>query len=247
MFLKLTFAIVIFLMAYLAGLWAIYRRQSDYRHTIAFEALAAGIFLGAALFHMLPDAIHQFFHMTKSHIPWAVIICLLSILFMIMLSKTIYIVKHALSQQLLSGLVVASMLGIHSLLEGMTLGFAQQLDVILIVFIAILFHKAAASFALSIHLLRNHYTKTQSHRMILIFSLLTPLGIFSGSISQCIVSLITSQWLDAIFLAIAAGTFLYIALFEYVIPWLTLAVNVKQRLFLCISGVSLMGLLALWV
>lgn len=243
---NILFASIIFLIAYLAGYLTIYRQT--YEASINLEAFATGIFLGAAIFHMLPDATRQFHHMTTHHFPWAIIICLLSIGLMSLLSKMVRLRQSMLTPQLLSGLLVTCMLSLHSLVEGVTLGLVQQFSVILIVFIAIAFHKGAASFALATHLLRNQYSQTYCHRTILLFSLLTPLGILIGSTSQRMVSTGMGGWLDAIFLAITAGTFLYIAIFEYIAHWLGMPQkNLGHRFITCCCGIALMATLALWL
>lgn len=243
---SLLFALAIFLVTYLIGYATIYRRANH--ASINLEALATGIFLGAALFHMLPDATRQFSHTSMNKLVWPMMICLLSISLMSMLSKLVRFKRQLIKPEIVSSFLIAFMLSVHSLVEGVTLGLVQQFSIILIVFIAIVFHKSAASFALATHLLRNQYSQTRCHQTILLFSLLTPLGIFIGNISQHMASTYVDRWLNAIFLAVTAGTFLYIALFEYMLRWFRpQQKNLKQNLMLCSCGIVIMGVLTLWV
>lgn len=245
----LCIAFSLFLVAYIAGFWAIY--QGQYRESSHTDAFAAGIFFGAALFHMLPDAIRLINATTFINPKTAmiIIIAMLSMVIMYGLSKLLQRYRFRLTPQLLSGLLIAVLLGVHSLIEGLTLGFSTQLHVIFILFLAILLHKSAASFALANHLRYNQYTQKQSHMMILIFALLTPFGIILGNFYQHTSIHQYDNSLNAIFLAITAGTFLYISLFEYLIPkyFIKKDQHKLKPLSYSFAGFILMALLSLKV
>lgn len=249
MMIDLYIAFSLFFVAYIAGYWAIY--QERHRENAHIDAIAAGIFLGAALFHMLPDAI-RLINPTALINPKTTMITVIAMLSMSMmygLSKALQRYRFSLTPQLLSGLLIAVLLGIHSLIEGLTLGFSTQLHVIFILFLAILFHKSAASFALANHLRYNQYTQKQSHLIILIFALLTPFGIILGNFYQQAAIHQYDNELNAIFLAITAGTFLYISFFEYLIPkYLIKKSQSKLKpLSYSFAGFMLMALLSLKV
>ena len=84
--LKLIAALVIFLIAAIAG-WLPFRKKIQALDKFDFprgEALACGIFLGAALIHMLSDANNSFTRLGV-HYPLAFLLCGLSFLLLLLL------------------------------------------------------------------------------------------------------------------------------------------------------------------
>lgn len=242
----LVMAALLFFVAYIPSCWVIYR-SGDLKST-PVNAITAGIFIGAALFHMLPEAMIQIHQLTSNDFLWTIIICLLTMQSMNLWSRLLKTPHQLAISASLSSIFIVIMLGVHSLCEGMTLGFTTALNAFLAVFIAIIFHKSAASFALTSHLLRHQYSRISTHSIMLIFSLLSPLGIIIGATSITIFSTRVDAWLAGVFLSIAAGTFVYIALYEYIIPLMHgPVVNRKSYLLFCALGIILMGLLALIV
>lgn len=239
-------AILLFLVAYIPSCWVIYRPRD--RKSILIDAITAGIFIGAALFHMLPDATTQIYHLTSNYFLWPTAICVFTMLSMHLWSRLLKTQNQYVISTSLSGILIVIMLGVHSLFEGVTLGFATALNVFFVVFMAIIFHKGAASFALTSHLLRHQYSRSRCHSIMLIFSLLSPLGILIGASSMYVLPSHIDSWLAGIFLSIAAGTFVYIAFYEYIKPSLHNSVeNRRSYLSFCALGIILMGLLALIV
>ncbi len=239
-------AILLFFVAYIPSYWAIYRSE-DIKSPL-IQAITAGIFIGAALFHMLPAAMTQIRQLTLNDFLWTIAICLLTMQSMNLWSRLLKNANQFFLSTSLSSIFIVIMLGLHSLCEGMTLGFVSELNIFLIVFIAILCHKGAASFALTSHLLRHQYHRVSIHSIMLIFSLLSPVGIIMGATSIRLFSTRMGSGLAGIFLSIAAGTFAYIALYEYIMPLMRdPVVNRRSYLSFCALGVILMGLLALVV
>lgn len=249
MMIDLCIALSLFFVAYIAGYWAIY--QGGHRENAHIDAIAAGIFLGAALFHMLPDAVRLINSraLISPKTAMIIIITMLSMVMMYSLSKFLQRYRFSLTPQLLSGLLVTVLLGVHSLIEGLTLGFSTQLHVIFILCLAILFHKSAASFALANHLRYNQYSQKQSHLIIFIFALLTPFGIILGNCYQQTSTHHHDDKLNAIFLAITAGTFLYISIYEYLIPkyFIKKSQPKLKPLSYSLAGFIIMALLSLKV
>lgn len=242
----LVMAALLFLVAYIPSCWVIYC-SGDLKST-RVNAITAGIFIGAALFHMLPEAMIQTHQLTSNNFLWIFIIFLLAIQVMNLWSRLLKTPNQIAVSASLSSIFIVIMLGVHSICEGMTLGFTTALNAFLAVFIAIIFHKSAASFALTSHLLRHQYSRISTHSIMLIFSLLSPLGIIIGATSMTIFSTRADAWLTGAFLSIAAGTFVYIALYEYIIPSVNAPVmSRKSYLLFCALGIILMGLLGLVV
>jgi zinc transporter ZupT len=207
--LKLIFALVTFVVILLAGWYPFRRRVKDDKH-IDFpigETLATGIFLGAALLHMLPEA-NTSFREQGYHYPLAYIICGAVFLFFLWfehLGKELY--RHNTAHPAFA-IMAWAMLSIHSIMLGTALGLNQSNSMIIMLFLAIIAHKWAESFAISVQLNKSSLTTEQGLWFFFTFSLMTPLGIFLGWYFGHGVE--TKSLFDPILIAASAGTFLYL-------------------------------------
>ncbi len=215
---KIAAGILIFLTTLLAIIYPIKSRTLP-KHNRMLEladAFASGIFLGTALFHMLPDAITSFaaIHATRPY-PYAELFCaagFLLLLFMERLSRYFAAEKNhanALSYML------AIILIVHSLIEGTVLGANSTLATASVIFIAIIAHKGSESFALAVILNRSHLSLGKIINLITIFSLMTPLGISLGA-ALTSSGINHTGLLTASFNAFAAGTFLYMSTLHHI-------------------------------
>jgi zinc transporter 1/2/3 len=209
------------------------------------ESLTSGIFLGAALLHMLPDAAKEFARVGYEY-PIPFLIMALSFLFFLLLEHVSVALSHS-AKILLSSIVfiTALMLSIHSLLEGTALGVTLNLSTIIIIGIAILVHKGAESFALSSRLNKSHLPLRMSVLVFSFFALMTPLGIFLGTwVTEAAV--VNPLW-TPIFSALAAGTFLYIGTLHGLerSSLITHCCNMKEFTFM-LAGFTLMAVVAVW-
>jgi solute carrier family 39 (zinc transporter), member 1/2/3 len=93
------------------------------------------------------------------------------------------------------------------LLAGLALGMSGVLSSI-VLFFGILGHKWAAAFALSVQINKSNLSLKTRLIYFSIFAIMTPIGIFFGSTLNHFFS--DALLLKAIFMALAAGTFLYI-------------------------------------
>lgn len=174
------------------------------------EAFASGVFLGAALFHLLPESIFLFnqqYPTITYPIPEA--ICGLGILFFLWLEQLLAN-SSALHAKLLIPYLLFIMLSIHALVEGTALGLSQTFSEVLFLFIAIAAHKGSESFAICVTLLKQTLSSTKIAGFIILFALMTPIGIGLGMIVHNLV-IVGAGTIGVIFNAFAAGTFLYIA------------------------------------
>jgi len=159
------------------------------------EALAAGIFLGAAIMHMLPDA-QSGFELHHIYYPFAFLIAGISFLILILMGHFVREYYHdEKAHEITCPILAAVILSIHSLLESMVLGFAASFTLTVVILIAILAHKWAASFALAVELTKNH--------------LMTPAGILLGMLFLQ-AGTINQSLAVPIFNALAGGSFLYL-------------------------------------
>jgi solute carrier family 39 (zinc transporter), member 1/2/3 len=209
------------------------------------DALASGIFLGAALFHMLPDAIKTFNQaLPQINYPVAEFFCAAGFLLLLFFERISAgnADDHMHSATPFS---VALILIIHSLIEGMVLGIYTSIASALVIFVAIIAHKSSESFALALTLNRSNLSWRYILALVTIFLLITPLGIFLGTSLTVFLKSETAQLVTAAFNAFAAGTFLYISTLHHL--------NHHQRehhgeglveFFALVFGLVVMGLIA---
>lgn len=207
--LKLFFALSISVVILIAG-WYPFRKRLSNAH-VDFpvgESLATGVFLGAGLLHMLPEANDLFIKMGYQY-PFAFIIT--GIIFLLFLwfehlGKELY--HHQDQSHPAFALVACLMLSIHSLVLGAALGFSREYPLVIMLFLAIITHKWAESFAISVQLNKSSLKPTQSIFFFMIFAIMSPLGIYIGYYFGRGIE--TSSLFDPILVATSAGTFLYL-------------------------------------
>lgn len=208
--LKIIFGLTIFTVILLAGWYPFKKRINDNKH-IDFpigETLATGVFLGAALLHMLPEASNLFNAMGYEY-PFAFIITgavFLIFLWLEHLGKELY--HHHDAEHPAFALLACAMLSIHSLMVGAALGLAHYNSIIIMLFFAIITHKWAESFAIAVQLNKSSMSTKKSMLCFLSFSVMTPLGIYFGWYFGH--GMETHSILDPILMAASSGTFLYL-------------------------------------
>ncbi|MGC1182318.1 ZIP family metal transporter [Legionella sp.] len=208
--LKIFFAFSIFIVILLAGWYPFKKRIKENQH-IDFpvgETLATGVFLGAALLHMLPEANTLFKSMGYDY-PFAFIITgavFLIFLWFEHLGKELY--HHQSAEHPAFALLAWGMLSVHSVMLGAALGLAHSNSVIIMLFLAIITHKWAESFAIAVQLNKSSLKMSQSLIFFILFSFMTPLGIYLGWYFNHGVE--TNSVFDPILMAASAGTFLYL-------------------------------------
>lgn len=219
--LKLLFASSIFAVIMAAGWFPFKKRlKTGHHHDFVIgETLATGVFLGAALMHMLPEA-NTLFTTMGYHYPYAFIITGAVFLFFLWfehLGTVLYSQsKHAHhgSTASLSGnhpafaILAWAMLSLHSLILGTALGLNHNSSIVIMLFLAIIAHKWAESFAIAIQLNKSTLSIKKAMMFFISFALMTPGGIFIGWYFGSGVE--THSLADPILIAASAGTFLYL-------------------------------------
>ncbi len=241
--------VVILVVTLGAGVYPFFRRtrmglKADFQ---TGEAIAAGVFLGAGLIHMLADSATEF---AKYHVGYPVPFLLCGGIFLLLLffehiGRELY--SHASGDRSpLFAVLAMVMLSVHSFLESVALGSSQSVGLMIVILFAILVHKWIASFSLSIHLVKSKLSTRLSASLFLIFALMIPLGIlFGGYVSN---DLSAYPLVTPAFMALAAGTFLYLG----TLHGLSRAVMVKQccdlrHFFYVVAGFALMAVVAIWL
>jgi zinc transporter ZupT len=211
------------------------------------DALASGIFLGAAFFHMLPDATQTFRHVYPNQtFPLSEAICVAGFLLLLMLERLSLIYSSIPSKNTVP-IILGLILIIHAVTEGVALGIGSTFPETLMLFIAILAHKGSESFAFCITLLKQQIPFRKIFFIIVFFALMTPLGIGIGAMVNEFSFARHGEIMAATFNAFAAGTFLYISTLHHI--HFHQHTHDTQGLLEFISlvfGATIMGVIALW-
>jgi zinc transporter 1/2/3 len=138
--------------------------------------------------------------------------------------------------------LLALSLTFHTVLEGVALGILSSLTTVVNVFLGIIFHKFAAGLALGIYCHRGELTKLQALPVTISFSIAAPIGVGIGMGIESM----SGETVIGIFLALAAGTFIYISTTEIAseelkgkkLPWKYLAFVLGVVTFGGIIGIT---------
>jgi zinc and cadmium transporter len=224
------------------------RRRSD-----GMLSFSAGVMLGAAFFHMLPEAAEG---AGLRAIPWV----LVGFLFLFLLER--YVLVHVCAEPGVAphaagheheheahggtgcevhtlGLAAFVGMSLHTIVDGFALGAASAEERLgLLVFLAILAHKIPSSFSLSAILRAEGYSRGRALAMNAVFALMVPLG---AGLYVLLRELVHTESFTSFALAASAGTFLHLALSD-IIPDLHRRASSRLRL----SGLLLIGVSAMW-
>lgn len=244
---KLLSALVILIIAILAGAYPFMKRiktEKGFDFPIG-EALASGVFLGAGLLHMLSDAAIGFGELGCEY-PFAFLIAGMMFLFLLWLEhlgRDYY--EHQGNHGTAFAVLAIIMLSIHSLLEGAALGLSDHLTLLIMIFVAILAHKWAASFSLAVQINKSSFPAKLGILGFLIFAFMSPLGVILGS--SLTASVEHFPLLVPIFTALAAGTFLYLGTLHGLARAVMVnkCCNLKHFTFVLI-GFAIMAIVAMW-
>jgi len=214
------------------------------------NSLAGGIFLGAGLLHLLPDGIK--FLSGVSNYPLAMLLAAGSLGILLFLEKVIFIERDAHNLEDIGTstgfepYLLALILSIHSFIAGAALGIEKTILASVVLFVAIIAHKGGAAFALGISMVRGGVIKRRHIKVILLFSIMTPVGIFLGSGLSRAFGSATGVVLEGVFDSLAAGTFIYVAVLDIIEEEFSIPGNELLKFISIIAGLGLMAALAVW-
>lgn len=138
----------------------------------------------------------------------------------------------------LTPFLLLAALSFHGFFEGTALGLQPNTQSTISLMIAILSHKWAEAFTLGISFGKTNTEKSLFIKLLLLFSLFTPIGIVFGFIISGF-----PGWVEALFFSLSVGTFFYIALTEIVVEEFSVTKQrwIKYILYL-VGGVMISGL-----
>ncbi len=246
-FLKILSAIVIIALTIISGLVPLRLALRHQRLFAYSDAFASGVFLSASLLHLLPDAANGFSSAFPSfHYPLAQLICIITFMILLLLERSVllYGAHHKPNGHNLAPLLLALVISIHSIVEGAAIGINSSLAGMSVILLAVLAHKSSEGLALSCNLHRYHIDHKKITKIILLFSLTSPLGIFIAGTSGHFIDGNAAKLSEMILDAVAAGTFLYLG---------TVHIIEKEKKFedigeilAIVFGITLMGLVAIY-
>ncbi len=236
----------------------------------SLEALATGVFLGAATIHLIPDAISQF-DAIRPNIEYPVVMLIVGSVFLTFLfiehlfayinhkrfGSTINLANHEIeittnpqpkkilqegSLILACGTTLA--LSLHSFFTGAALGISKEKSSEILLLIAIMSHKTSASLALTIELWKTKATTVRKVILFSIFALATPLGIILGYELKLNLE---DNIIVPILIAFSAGTFLFLGTIHGLSKSVLGSKCCDFKVFsFAIIGFAIMAIVAIW-
>jgi len=251
---KIVAFVVIFLTGLAGGLLSLQlaaSKRSERLFSLG-NAFAGGIFLGAGLIHMLPDA-QEGFGDLAGDFPWVSLLCAVGFLLVLVLEKVIIHGHHAVAdsaeqedQATLYPYVLTLVLSVHSMIAGIALGTEDTVALSIVIFIALISHKGSAAFALGISLLRAGVQRARLLKIVTLFCFMTPIGILLGATLSALMTGTAERIVEGVFDAVAAGTFLYVAILGIIEEELARPADRGLKFILLAFGLGFMAMLAIW-
>ncbi len=227
------------------------------------NAFAAGSFLGIGLIHLLAESAADWRALgwdypvafSLAAVAYLAVLCIEHVV----LSEQAHAVVHAKAGEAIEALAweegesplvpyaLVGALSIHSLIAGVALGAEPTGAGAGLLFAAIMAHKSMAGFALGVSLARNRVPRGRSRGLALAFAAMTPVGIFAGLGVSGLLEGVGGRTTVAVFNAVAAGTFVYIASQEILRDEFLRPGGRWARWLCTAAGLGVMCVLALWV
>jgi len=120
--------------------------------------------------------------------------------------------EEILKQGGLTPYILLLALSLHGIFEGIALGVLNHSNEVIMLFIAIIAHKWAESFALGISFYKAKIETKIFLKMLTIFTFFTPVGILIGMYFSK-----SGFLIEGIMLSISSGTFLYVSTSEVIV------------------------------
>jgi zinc transporter ZupT len=245
--LKFSLTLIVVLVSLVAGWLSLRAGESQGKQDALGigEAFAAGVFLGAGLIHMLGDA-DATFDAQGVDFPYAPLLCGAVVLALLWAEHFGDLVaRQSGPASAVLPLTAVAMLSVHSLLMGAAFGITSSLSIAMAVFVAVLAHKGAASFALGIELARSPMSHSRQRLLFLFFVVMFPAGVLIGQSVSHMTS--AHPLVEASFSALAAGTFLFFGTLHGLAssPFIARCGNTREY-GSAVAGFGLMAVVAIW-
>lgn len=265
---KLLFGIATFAAAFVGG-WLPLRQARTSAHGQSLQrgnALAAGILLGMGIVHLLPEADAAWRAIVPGY-PVAFVLAAVAFLAILFVEHVLLPPHHHgvhegighgrtelpdefgvhVQSQYLYAYALLIALSIHSFVSGAALGMQHEAAKAFAIFVAIVAHKTTEGFALGVSMTRNRVGGPMALVFLTLFASTTLIGILAGMLVTDALDGSAARGLDACFLSLAAGTFIYIAALDIITEEFTHGGDRGTKWCLALVGLALTALLALWL
>ena len=245
---KLFAAVAIITVASIGGVIPIMaRRMGDSRRFFSLAGgFASGVFLGAGLIHLLPDGLEKL--RSLSSYPLGGFLATVGLAMLLLLDRVVF--SHDRERgdggSRASPYVLTIVLSVHSIIAGVTLGLETQISTSVAILLAILFHKGSEAFALIVSLHGSGVDSEKQKSVLRLFVFMTPLGLLVGTLASAQLSGVAATIAEGAFEALAAGTFIYVAVLDIIGDELSFDEDKGAEFALVATGIAFMALLALW-
>ncbi|CAM9828363.1 unnamed protein product [Chrysoparadoxa australica] len=218
------------------------------------SAFSGGVFLSLAFGHMIPHAQHGFEGMdVPNSVPYYLTLGGYMLIFFV---EKVAFDTHAVmhgeegengsTDAVTSGrsaTILLLALSVHSLFETMALGLSDSSINVLLLAMSIGLHQPAESVALLVAFLKSGLSQQRIVRMLSLFSAVGPLGMLAG----IMVSQYASKIADAVLVAMAAGTFIYVGATEVIAEEFEHPVEGKWKKFgALVGGIVMIMFITSW-
>jgi zinc transporter 1/2/3 len=248
--LKLWAALAIAIVGLIGGLIPIVagRFKGSNRFFSLGNAFAGGVFLGAGLIHLLPDGNEMLERV--SDYPLAGLLAAAGLTLLLLLDRVAFS-HHDMEVRAKAApgfypYVLTLILSVHSIIAGASLGLESEFSTSVVIFLAIVCHKGSAAFALMVSLHSSGVGAARQRGILALFVTMTPLGLLAGTIASATLSGQAALLIEGTFNALAAGTFIYVAVLDIIDEELAKSDDKLAMFALIVAGIALMALLAVW-
>eukprot|EP01091_Cochliopodium_minus_P000966 TRINITY_DN10856_c0_g1_i1.p2 TRINITY_DN10856_c0_g1~~TRINITY_DN10856_c0_g1_i1.p2 ORF type:complete len:311 (+),score=85.21 TRINITY_DN10856_c0_g1_i1:1016-1948(+) len=157
------------------------------------------------------------------------------------------VVDTSSNANIIGSLFLMFMISLHSIIEGITLGIQTSVVKLTPILIAIMSHKWGDSLAFGVNLTKMETTFKKYIIVILLTSLTTPVGVVIGALVSISIPESVSAVVSAFILAFAAGSFLYISLFDILLTEFSNPSQKWAKFFFLILGITFISFLTFWI
>jgi zinc transporter 1/2/3 len=205
------------------------------------NAFAGGVFFAIGFLHLLAEADELMTDNVQVEFPLAYIMAVLGFICVFFVEKVLFSHHHhGNSYETIkdkdekygtfepetppsndSGIfayILTFILSLHSMISGVALGMDNNLTTLISLFVAIISHKWIEAFALGVAINKDQETNDiaikKTLKLILLYSFMEPMGIVIGVILSTSLSEERLLITQAFILALAAGTFIYVAVVD---------------------------------
>lgn len=217
---KLLAAAAIAGIAVLGGLIPLFaaRRLGSRRFFSLGNAFAGGLFLGIGFIHLLPEGFEQ---LAAVDYPLAALLATLGFGVLLLIDRIVFgdldVVGQGSSRPVYPFLLLA-LLSVHSVIAGVSLGLEPHLLASLVLLLGILCHKGSAAFALMVSVHAAGLPSATQRGVLATFAAMTPFGVVAGALAAGTLKEgeHATALIEGSFNALAAGTFIYMAILHII-------------------------------